>query len=204
MRAEKQEARRREIERAAYAVLAEKGYEAASMLAIAKRAGASNETLYNWYGNKQTLFRSLVQANAQQVADLLRDSIASGRDPLDTLARLGPLLLRLLVSDKAIALNRAAVADAAGSGLLGKALAEAGRNTVAPLIAQVFEQAHASRQLTVEHSGEAADIYVSLLVGDLQIRRAIGVLKGLRDVEIQRRADRALRFMKVIFARSER
>jgi len=199
MRAEKQEARRREIERAAYEVLAEKGYEAASMLAIAKRAGASNETLYNWYGNKQTLFRSLVQANAQQVADLLRDSIASGRDPLDTLARLGPLLLRLLVSEKAIALNRAAVADAAGSGLLGQALAEAGRDTVAPLIAQVFKQAHATGQLFVENPDEAADVYVSVLVGDLQIRRAIGVLKIMREAEIRRRANRALRFMQAFF-----
>lgn len=199
MRAEKQEARRREIERAAYEVLAEKGYEAASMLAIAKRAGASNETLYNWYGNKQTLFRSLVQANAQQVADLLRDSIASGRDPLDTLSRFGPLLLRLLVSEKAIALNRAAVADAAGSGLLGQALAEAGRDTVAPLIAQVFKQAHATGQLFVDNPDEAADVYVSVLVGDLQIRRAIGVLKIPRETEIRRRANRALRFMKAFF-----
>ncbi|WP_404927319.1 TetR/AcrR family transcriptional regulator [Mesorhizobium sp. ORM16] len=62
----KQAARRERIEEAAYAVLRETGYKSASLLAIAKRASASNETLYNWYGNKQTLFRSLIEANAER------------------------------------------------------------------------------------------------------------------------------------------
>lgn len=49
----KQIARRERIEETAYAVLKESGYKAASLLAIARRASVSNETLYNWYGNKQ-------------------------------------------------------------------------------------------------------------------------------------------------------
>jgi len=33
------------------------GYDALSMLSIAKRAGASNETLHAWFGNKGTAVR---------------------------------------------------------------------------------------------------------------------------------------------------
>ena len=76
MKQENQEKRRRQIEAAAYDVLRQKGYRATSMLAIAKEAGASNETLYKWYGNKQNLFQALVIANAQDVVDHLDRSIA--------------------------------------------------------------------------------------------------------------------------------
>ncbi|MEQ8740678.1 MAG: helix-turn-helix domain-containing protein, partial [Hoeflea sp.] len=63
MREETRAARQAQIEQAAYEVLEEKGYAATSMLAIAKRARASNETLYNWYGDKTGLFRALVVRN---------------------------------------------------------------------------------------------------------------------------------------------
>jgi AcrR family transcriptional regulator len=199
LRPENQAARRRAIEQAAYEVLAEKGYAATSMLAIAKRAGASNETLYRWYGNKQALFRSLVEANAREVAELLRDGISAGRNPWTTLKGVGPVLLRLLTSERAIALNRAAVMDADETGMLGRTLADAGRNSIVPLIARVFEEGRASGLMAFDSREEATETYVGLLVGDLQIRRAIGVLAPLGDAELQRRSDRALKLTRKVF-----
>lgn len=192
LKAERQEERRRQIELAAYEVLAESGYKAASMLAIAKRAGASNETLYRWYGNKQTLFQSLIEGNAKEVSELLRSSFEADEDALETLARVGPLLLRLLVSERAITINRAAVADAMESGVLGQTLSRSGRESVMPLIADIFDKAGQTEQLSIRSAQEAAEIYLSLLVGDLQIRRAIGVVPDLKKGEIQRRAEKAL------------
>jgi AcrR family transcriptional regulator len=202
MRPEKQAARRREIEKAAYEVLAKKGYGATSMLAVAKRAGASNETLYKWYGSKQELFRSMVEENAREVAELLRDCISSGRKPVDTLRTVGPILLRLLISEKAVALNRAAVMDSEETGILGRTLAEAGRNSIMPLVVEVFAKWRASGRVMFEkEEEEAAEIYVSLLVGDLQIRRAIGVLDPLRESEVLRRAARALELVQRLATR---
>lgn len=199
MRPERKAARRREIEEAAYAVLAEKGYGATSMLAVARRAGASNETLYKWYGNKQALFRSIVEGNAGEVAELLRDGVSAGRDPWDTLESIGPVLLRLLTGEKAIALNRAAVMDSQETGILGRTLAEAGRDTVAPLIARVFEEGRAGGQMVFANTEDAVEVYIGLLVGDLQIRRAIGVLGPLDEAELHRRSDRAIRLLRKIF-----
>lgn len=199
MRPENQTARRQAIEQAAYGVLAEKGYAATSMLAIAKRAGASNETLYKWYGNKQALFQSMVEANAREVAELLRNGVTAGRNPWATLKSVGPVLLRLLTSERAIALNRAAVMDADETGILGRTLANAGRNSIAPLIARVFEEGRASGQMAFETRENATEVYIGLLVGDLQIRRAIGVLGPPGEAELNRRADRAFRLTKKIF-----
>lgn len=200
MRPDKQAARRREIEIAAYAVLAEKGYRGASMLAIARRAGASNETLYRWYGTKQGLFRALVEENARTVGDQLRAALDRARDPLDTLAGLGPELLALLLGDRAVALNRAAAADADDTGSLGQALREAGRDSVMPLIVALFDQARRSGRLALEDPSEAAEIYLGLLVGDLQIRRVTGALAQIDAAEAGRRADRAVEIIRRLYA----
>jgi AcrR family transcriptional regulator len=199
MKPENQEARRKQIEAVAYELLTENGYRATSMLSIAKRASASNETLYKWYGNKQTLFRSLVESNAREVTDLLQQNIDRGSGIGQTIDRLGPMLLRMVTGEKAIALNRAAVADADETGILGATLSQAGRANVAPMIAKTFELARMRGELRFDDLHEAVEIYLSLLIGDLQIRRAIGACPQLTEPEIEQRAGRAWRVFHTLY-----
>lgn len=192
--------RRAAIEEAAFAVLLEKGYKAASILEIARRAGASNETLYKWYGNKQGLFAALVEANARTVAELLRARLqGEAADPIETLRDVGPLLLELVTSERAVALNRAAVGDVHDTATLGPALARAGRETVVPLIASILEKAR--RAGLIDHGDDepVAETYIALLIGDLQIRRATGVLAPLSEAEIAARAERALTLLLTLY-----
>ena len=72
MREEKKSLRQQQIEDAAYEVLEAKGYDGTSMLGIARQARASNETLYNWYGDKQGLFQVATGGTLflDEVADL--------------------------------------------------------------------------------------------------------------------------------------
>ncbi|MEM6695035.1 MAG: TetR/AcrR family transcriptional regulator [Pseudomonadota bacterium] len=184
MREETKADREAQIATAAYAVLAEKGYGGASMLLIAKRANASNETLYRWYGDKAGLFRRLITLNAAFVHDLLIDAANADVPPLATLRALGPALLGLLTTDRAIALNRAAAADP--SGVLGATLAEEGRGTIAPLIGDLLQR------LDPTSGEDALGLYLDLLVGDLQIRRVIGAAPVLTDEACNRRAATAL------------
>ncbi|MBD8894179.1 TetR/AcrR family transcriptional regulator [Roseibium litorale] len=182
--------RQSEIERAAYAVLEEKGYAAASMLAIARKAKASNETLYNWYGGKQGLFRTLVERNTAEIRAFLEEQASESRAPLETLAALGPKLLQLLTSPRAIALNKAAASDPTGE--LGEALGAAGRDTIAPLIGKVLEGARAKGLLAFEETGAATDLYISLLVGDLQIRLVTSAAMRPSEQTLAARATSAL------------
>ena len=166
MREETRRQRQEQIEQAAYAVLEEKGYGGTSMLAIARRARASNE-------------------------------LESGGDPLETLDLLGPKLLALLTGVRAIALNRAAAADTSGE--LGAAISQNGRETVLPMIAAVLEKARAGGQLHFETTEEATELYLNLLVGDLQIRRAIGRAPVPTAADCNARAKRALDLLRHIF-----
>jgi len=185
MRDAAREQRKAQIEAAAYLVLAEKGFQNMSMLAVAKAAKASNETLYRWYGDKTGLFQALIEANAEVVVERLQAQLDASLDPKSALSDLGPLLLDMLLGDRAIALNRVAAADA--SGALGQVLAQAGRGRVFPLIVQVFQRLVDGKVL-VGTPPELARLYVDLLVGDLQIRRATGALSRLTEAGRQERA----------------
>lgn len=202
MRSSARADRQEKIEQAAYELLEAKGYAGTSMLSVATQAKASNETLYRWYGDKQGLFKAMVVRNAQAVKSLLEQELAAETAPLKTLRRLGPKLLGLVLGSRAIALNRAAAADPSGE--LGAALTQGGRNSVLPLIAQVFQQARKAGVIQGLSTGDAVELYLNLLIGDLQIRRVIGALPEPTAAEIKRRADRALKTLQKIAASPER
>lgn len=128
--------------------------------------------------------------------DLLEDALSKGSDPIETLAALGPRLFELLTSDRAIALNRAAAAD--GTGELGAALTRAGREKVMPLIAQVIALAEDAGALGGAQPGEAARLWLDLLVGDVQIRRAIGAVPVPDQAECERRGAMALHRLRLL------
>ncbi len=174
MRSEKRDARMREIETAAYGVLAQHGYEGTSMLAVAKAAKASNETMYRWYGDKIGLFESMVRANAARVQTGLAAITAEESQPLDVLNRIAPVLLGMLLGDRAIALNAAAASDPTGT--LGKAIVKGGRETVLPLLEKLMRDAINNGSLAPPKDGDIAVLFMHLLVGDQQVRRVIGTM----------------------------
>ncbi|MGJ8609902.1 MAG: TetR/AcrR family transcriptional regulator [Octadecabacter sp.] len=191
MRPENREKREAQIVEAAYELLEQKGFSGVSMLGVARAAKASNETLYRWYGDKQGLFMALVARNVGEVEAEL--SVGTG-DLRDVLTEFGPALLGMLLGPRAIALNRAAAAD--GTGALGMALAQGGRDVVRPKLVAIM--AKLDPKLTNEELFSKAELYFTLLIGDLQIRRVTGGMAPLTPQEIQARSDTALgHFMQI-------
>lgn len=190
MKEDRKTARMVQIEEAAYALIADKGYASTSMLTIAKRAKASNETLYSWYGDKLGLFARMVERNANEARAILEEALEADADPLEALNRFGTVLLGMLFGERAIALNRAAAADI--SGQLGAALARSGRNAVAPLIGQTLDRARQAGLLHYEDTADATDLYLGLLIGDLQLRCVTGQItppgREARDARARRTA----------------
>ena len=190
MREEERDIRKREIEAAAYGLLDRKGYAGTSMQGIAKAAGASNETLYSWYGGKHGLFRALIESNAALVRDKLHAIRDTHATPPETLARIGPALLGMLLGPRAIALNRAAAADPTGE--LGATLAASGRDAVVPALAEVVAKALHRGDLSGGSAAEITETWIALLVGDLQIRRVTGATPEPAAESNRKRSERAL------------
>ena len=197
MKPKNKHARQAEIERAAYDVLVQKGYAGTSMLAVARAAQASNETMYRWYGDKTGLFAALIAGDAAALHDALDDLVQTGGAPVDTLRRLAPLLLGALVSERAIALSRAAAADETGR--LGKTLAEGGRDNIAPLIAGLIAQAIERGQIAAPSPRIATEWFIALVIGDAQIRRATGAVPEPSPAHIAQLAEtRVATFLKLV------
>lgn len=196
MREDTRNQRQQQIEEAAYRVLERKGFAGATMLAIAREAKASNETLYGWYGDKTGLFRALVARNAQTLRDELQARIARNALPMESLAVIGPALIALLTHPRAIALNRAAAADPGG--VLARTIAEAGRETVGPLIVQLLVNARERGELAFSNPEAAFALYLDLLVGDLQHRRVIGLIPPPGPETCQLRGEMALSRLRLL------
>ena len=187
---DKRAQRARQIEKSAFELLEKHGYSGTSMLSVARHAKASNQTLYRWYGDKRGLFRSIVENNAATTRQKLEAAIDGNADPITVLEEIAPVLLSMLLGEKAVCLNRAAAADETGE--LGLAIAAAGRDTVYPLICRLMERGVSTGALKAPSAEMAADWFLNLLIGDLQIRRVIHALKLPTEKDVQQKADTAI------------
>jgi AcrR family transcriptional regulator len=190
-RADEAGERRDAVLRAALAELVDRGYEGASMLGIARRARASKETLYAWFGSKEGLFVALVRRQSletnQRVEAALGAGDGSGGDLAATLTAVARGLLHLLVGDASLALNRAAMA---APELAATLLAE-GRHTTGPLVERYLARAHADGRLSFEDPADAFRLFYGLVIEDTQIRALLGEPPPAPP-ELDRRAERAV------------
>lgn len=197
---DRRRARHEDIMVAAYEILAERGYEKATMAAVAGRARASKETLYNWYGDKRSLFAALVSENASGLCAALDSTLdpTADRDIRGILHAFGRTFLDLLLGERAVALNRAAIANASNDGSLGELLAAKGRDTVFPQLCRMLEVERAAGRLGFADAEDAGETLLGLLLTDRQTRRLLGTLSPPGQAWIENRAKTATdRFMQL-------
>ncbi len=191
MAAATRDRRRDAIMDIAVEVLADRGYRDTTMLEVAKRASASKETLYAWFGNKRGLFEAVIRRNAEAVQSALAEQLAADAPTECVLTAFGRALLTLLLGDSAVAINRAAISEARSDPALADSLAQAGRGATLPAFVGFLERQRERGLLSLGAADEAAEQFLGLLVGDLQVRRLLGLLPVPQEVEIAARANRA-------------
>jgi AcrR family transcriptional regulator len=203
---EKSGSRRSSVERreenlnVALSVLAERGYRGASMREIAERARASKETLYAWFGDKRGLFEELVRWQAKRIDAVLVPSLErDADDPSEVLRAFAVELQRLLLGDRAVVINRAAISEAPSDPTFAKVLSAQGRDTVVPKLERYLESQRAQGRLDFEGAGTAVDALIGLVIGDQQVRRLLGVLAMPEPEQIEARAERAVRGFLTLF-----
>jgi AcrR family transcriptional regulator len=170
-RAGERDRRRAAVLEAARAELVERGYDGTTMLGIARRCGASKETLYHWFGDKQSLFATLIAAEGQATADRLRRVLARDEpEPTGPLVAFAEGLLGLLVGPWSVAVNRGAMRSPELAGLV---LAH-GRHAVGPLVEDHLAALAADGVLDIPDPAEAFRVLYGLIVQDTQIRVLLG------------------------------
>ncbi len=196
--------RREEILGVALSVLAERGYRGASMLEIARRAQASKETLYAWFGDKRGLFEELVRWQAERVDAAIAPNLDHGSDdPSEVLRGFVLELQRLLLGERSVVINRAAISEATSDPTFARILAAQGRGSVVPKLVRYLEGQRERGRLEFEEAGAAIDTIIGLAIGDQQVRRLLGVLPIPDPEQMEARAERTVRSFLRLFGRED-
>ncbi len=185
--------RRDRILDVAVAALAEYGYRDTTMLEVARRASASKETLYAWFGNKPGLFQAVIERNAETVRDVVEGHL-DGDAPVEAaLTDFGKALAGLLLGESAVAINRAAISEARTAPALARILSEAGREATLPVFIRYLERCRSRGVLDFDDPREAAETFIGLLLGDAQVRRLLGAMATPTSDRLRTRAKLASR-----------
>lgn len=162
--------RRAAVLDAALVELIESGYEQLTMLSVARRVGASKETLYAWFGSREGLITELIERNADESAGRVSEALERDADHVEVLTAYATGLLHLLCGPSSIALNRAAMT----SPELAAALLQSGRHRIGPLVERYLQQLGNAGTIAIAHPGEAFQLLYGLVVQDTQIRVLLG------------------------------
>jgi TetR/AcrR family transcriptional regulator, mexJK operon transcriptional repressor len=170
---------------AAAEVLAERGF-GAPIEEVARRAGVSKQTIYNHYGSKTELVRTLVDRRRS----LLTATIAAappGQALEDTLTAYAVAIIETIMSPASLQLVRMAITGAVDMPELAHAVYEAGAKASNADLAAFL----AGRpELDIGNAQRGADIFMGMAMGRLQTRLLMGV-EGFQPQQVHDRAREA-------------
>jgi AcrR family transcriptional regulator len=185
--------RREAIVKGAEEVFLEEGFQAASMNAIAVRAGVAKGTLYNYFASKEELFLACVSRHCEELQAQMSSLAAEGGDLRTTLNRLGRRYVEVVASDNVIRKFRMIVAEAERSPEMAQAFYEMGPARGAALLADFLRQAMARGELAPADPLRAARQFLGLCHNWLSKARLCNVEPAPDPADIERDVTDAVR-----------
>jgi AcrR family transcriptional regulator len=147
-------------------LMIEGGLAAATMEAIAARAGVSKQTIYNWWPSRGAVALEGLMVRADPLADIPED--ATAREAVRLLA---VALVRLFVSTPAGPLLRSLVADAQSQPEIAQALRDQWLTPRRDAVVAILERGVARGEL---RSGVDAALVIDHALGSLYYRLLLG------------------------------
>jgi AcrR family transcriptional regulator len=189
------DSRREEITTAAWAAFGEKGFAGTTMHEIARKAHASKETLYTWFGDKETLFETVLLERLRTIGSSIAEA-APSFSPDRILYLIARDLLGFISSPGTMALLRIATADAPRFARINLALAQ---SLSRPDFAAALRGWRSLGLMEFDDAEEAASMFMAMAQGEWPTRLAYGVVKGMTDAQIDRHAKLATKmFLKAV------
>jgi TetR/AcrR family transcriptional repressor of mexJK operon len=155
---------------AAQALFAERGVDGVPIEAIAARSGVSKVTVYGHFGDKATIFDSIVQRETDRLKLALCQT-PSGSSLEDTLTRFGTALIQMLTQPCHLALDRAVSLEAQRNPDLGRRFFEAGPGQVRTMLTNLLRQAQEQGAVQLDDPECAAEDMLALWLGFDAIER---------------------------------
>lgn len=158
---------------AATRIFLEQGYSQASMDRIARSAGVSKQTIYNQFGNKEALFRAIINQRCAELLSLLLEGEQDGSDIEAILTRFATTLLNILLEPSALALHRLIIAESRRLPRVGRIYHESGPARGNQQLACYLETLCQRGILCIDDTTLAAQQFTGALVGSLRSRALV-------------------------------
>ena len=180
---------------AAYAVFAERGFAAATSLAIASRARVSKRTLYDQFGSKAGLLAALIAARAANMAAPFPPAARprSRAALVAALRQFGAALLPGLTQPSTLTIMRMAIAEAEHAPELARLLDLHGRQPVANALRSLLQAAAEDGLIPASHVETTLASYLGTLQGGLILPLLLGLCPPPQAAEIAALAAAAAR-----------
>lgn len=160
---------------AAQSLFAERGIDGVAIEAIAARSGVSKVTVYGHFGDKATIFESIVERETERLKQALCSAPTGGCGLEELLTRFGLALVSMLTQPCHLALDRAVSLEAQRNPDLGRRFFEAGPGQVRRLLSDILLRAQAEGLVAFDDPARAAEDLLALWLGfDAMERRFCG------------------------------
>ncbi len=161
---------------AALQTFLESGYGAASVDVITTRAGVSKATVYTRFPSKQDLFAAVIERECKDCAERMTlAEVSPAPDLALALHRIADTLLDIILLPQNLAIQRLVIAEWPRFPELGRVFYESGPLGTLDNLATFLQRESERGQLCIHDATAAAQHFISLLRGDIQIRALLGV-----------------------------
>ena len=172
------ERKRQAIASAALTLFARDGYERTSVDAIAAEAGVSKRTVYNHYGDKESLFTQVVRDTYELMRERFAEAMESNLRDVDDVEKSLVSCMREVVRDVTQTPERARLVSLVMTELpRSPALLDLWRGRgITPLLAAPIARLAAAGLLTADDPTEAAGHLSALTIGQINNRSMMGAV----------------------------
>ncbi len=168
-------------------VFLEQGFKGASMSEIARRAGASKQTLYARYPSKAALFAALVERKAGRLFEAI-GPLGEGRGLRETLVHCGSSLLDLILSEDARGVHRLVIAECMEFPELAQIFWERGPGRTRAMLTNYLRTQQKLGNIQCGDPEQAVEVLLGLLVSGATLRTWLGLPSTFARTPAQRKA----------------
>jgi AcrR family transcriptional regulator len=181
--------RSEEMLRAAADLFLEKGYEQTSVDEIIQHAGGSKTHVYSEFGGKEGLFLAVVQHLCAEVQQPIQTLDVSDLPFEARLLKLSQALVRMLLAERHLALQRLVFAEASRFQQTGEIWFAGGPEVTHGIFSRLFAQAMQEDLLRRADPDLTARLYCDMLSGHILDRAWLGIRERPSRVEVKRMID---------------
>lgn len=172
-------AKRAAILEAAKGMFVQNGFAGTSMDQIAAQAGVSKLTVYSHFGDKESLYGSVVRAYCeQQLPESLFEPVP-GESPRDRLQRIGDAFFAMASAPEAVAGHRILCSPETADTPLAKVFWDAGPQQFQTAFAALLRRYVEQGVFDVPDPARAAAQFFALAKGEIHAKLVFGCVAGL-------------------------